>query len=128
MSIHFNNTTFIQSLKLIRSLMPYNTQTYISNKSYTSNISTTTTINDHTTYLILDLTSSMENILSLLLHIIFFNSNTQSSPYHHDLPLMCIFNITIIHKWWHIITIRRLTSRFNLFIIPQNHDSLICIF
>lgn len=128
MSIHLNNTTFIQPLNLIRSLVPYSTLTQLSNQNYTSNISTITAINDHTTYFILDLTSSMENILPLLLHIIIFNLSIQSSPYHHDLPSMCIFNIIIIHKWWHINIIRHLTSRFNLFIIPQNHDSSICTF
>jgi len=82
------------------------TLTTLSNQSYTSNSSITTTINNPIPYLILDLTSSMENIL----------------------PIMCIFNIAIIHKWWHIITIRCLNSKFNLSIIPQNHDYLICTF
>jgi len=50
------------------------------NNSSTNNISTTTTIKDQTAYLVTNMTSRMEDVLPLLLHIILFNLNVKCIP------------------------------------------------
>jgi hypothetical protein len=62
--------------------MLYGIQSQLSNLSNTRNISTTTTINDHTTYIIVDWASSMEDVLPLLLHIILLSLNTKRPSNH----------------------------------------------
>lgn len=69
----FNNsyfTTFSQPLKFIRPFMCISVNILFSNKYNTSNINITLTINNHTTYLVTYVASSMDDVLYLLLYII----------------------------------------------------------
>jgi len=93
--------------------MLYNTQIQHPNKSSTSYIGTTASINYHTTYVFLDMTSCMEDVLSLLINIIFFNLHSKHTPYNQGLPLnqVCNLNITTILRRWHLIIIRSITSK-----------------
>jgi hypothetical protein len=60
--------------------MLYSTQIQHPNKSSTSYIGTTASINYHNTYLVLDMTSCMEDVLSLLINIIDMTKRSMSSP------------------------------------------------
>jgi hypothetical protein len=55
----------------------------------------------------------MEDVLSLLINIIFFNLHSKHTPYNQGLPLnqVCNLNITTILRKWQFITIRSITSR-----------------
>jgi hypothetical protein len=124
---HPNFSIFIQQLKLIWLSMLRCIQVQLSNQSWASNISTTTIINYHITYLIINITPSMKEILFSLLYILFTNLNTQISPHNQRFSLHIIFHITTIIDLWHHLQII-LTSRFHLTIISYNYTSFIWTF
>ena len=84
-------------------------QSQLLNKCCTSYIGATPTINNHTTYLILDEASSMENSLPLLICLILmFDLGAQRTSNHKRLPSCCKLYpliISSILQLWHVINI-----------------------
>jgi hypothetical protein len=88
-------TIFIQPLQPIRPRMLNTTHIQFPHKSITSYIITTTSINYHATYLVLDLTSSVKYVFSLLIDIIFFDLHVQRTHYNQGVHFNRICNILI---------------------------------
>jgi len=117
---------FIQPRQSIRFRMLHNIQIQFSNKSRTSDIGITTSINYHTTYLILNITPSVKDVIPLLIYIILFNLCIQNICYNQGLPLNWIYNLHIatILQEWHLINIRFVTFKLDLAML-YDHFSFI---
>src|ERR1041384_5661439 len=107
LSIYLNLSTFIQPLKFVRAWVRLCRQPQSINQECTYHIGTATSIHNHTASLPLNMTSCMEQVVSLILMIFLLQLHIKSTPSNQQVSLYWFFNapITTVFQFWHLTTI-----------------------